>query len=68
MTEDYLVGRKLNEQGTLDAVVGQWLQLDLDASTPDLDPVLADVEYRTRLVKALFYKVPSKYFRISKVT
>ena len=56
LTEDYLVGRKLNEQGVLDAVVGQYLQLDLDASTPDLDPVLSDIAYRTRLVKALFYK------------
>ena len=31
LTEDYLVGRKLNEQGVLDAVVGNYLQLDLDA-------------------------------------
>ena len=52
-----MVGRKLNEQGTLNAVVEQYLQLDLDASTPDLNPVLSDIEYRTRLVKALFYKV-----------
>ena len=57
LTEDYLVDRKLNEQGVLDAVVANYLQLDLDASTPDLDPVLSDVAYRTRLVKALFYKV-----------
>ena len=56
LTEDYLIGRKLNEQGVLDAVVAQYLQLDLDASTPDLDPVLSDIEYRTRLVKSLFYK------------
>ena len=57
LTEDYLVNRKLNDQGVLDAVVTNYLQLDLDASTPDLDPVLSDVAYRTRLVKALFYKV-----------
>ena len=62
LTEDYLVGRKLNEQGTLDAAVGQYLQLDLDASTPDLDPVLSDIQYRTRLVKALFYKVLAKSY------
>lgn len=47
----------MNEQGTLNAVVDQYLQFDLDASTPDLNPVLSDIEYRTRLVKALFYKV-----------
>ena len=57
LTEDYLVNRKLNDQGVLDAVVTNYLQLDLDASTPDLDPVLSDIAYRTRLVKALFYKV-----------
>ena len=56
LTEDYLNGRKLNEQGTLDAVLGQYLQLDLDASTPDLDPVLSDVQFRTKLIKSLFYK------------
>ena len=56
LTEDYLTGRKLNEQGTLDAALGQYLQLDLDASTPDLDPVLSDIEYRNRLIKSLFYK------------
>ena len=56
LTEDYLNGRRLNEQGTLDAVLGQYLELDLGASTPDLDPVLSSIEYRTGLVKSLFYK------------
>ncbi len=55
-TEGYLVGRQLTDQATLTAVVDTWLQLDLDISTPDLDPVLSSIEYRTRLVKALYYK------------
>ena len=46
----------IGPQGTLDAVLGQYLQLDLDASTPDLDPVLSDVQFRTKLIKSLFYK------------
>jgi hypothetical protein len=49
--------RNLGDQAVLSAVVDQWLQFDMDASTPDLDPVLASIEYRARLVKATYYKV-----------
>ena len=52
-TEDYLVGKNLNDNATLQ---GALAVLDSEI-VPVEDPVLASVEYRKYLAKALFYKV-----------
>lgn len=52
-TEAYLVGKNLNDNETLQAALAI---MDSEVN-PNPDPVLASVEYRKYLAKALFYKV-----------
>ena len=52
-TESMLIGQNLNDNSVLSSALAQ---LDMEVS-PEADPVLASVEYRKHLVKALFYKV-----------
>ena len=53
LTEQFLEGKRLDDDGVLQEALNL-LDNEVD---PEDDPVLASVEYRKHLVKALFYKV-----------